>query len=366
MPSAIKTITNQHDIEKVLNGFFVNNDVYVKTKNGNLGVQFVGVNSNEVAIKLPYIKNIAENVLIFSRRNGNTVYVNLKLVEKQGENDFVFTPIKMQIIYAERSEARVNVSGSDEKKILFISNIISDFMVENDLERAVKTVDRIKTMIISKIGKYTERIKIFFINEGGSDTRLKHFIENKNPYIIESFNEEERNTDKSFFGYYKTNIYNSDYYLINRKNLISEAAVPILLRDSMTIGYILANNSRALNDNFKNILVKLAKEANSMFLKNRIIAPQMEKLLVTDISTSGLSIAFKERKYIRLFKEKSLAMFNLIIPGNIIIEMLVEIKNITLLENKIFKVGCMIKKIPDYSKGIYNEFLGSNDNDSGK
>lgn len=357
MAGSIRTITNKDDIEKVLNLFFTKNDVFIRTKSGNLKIQYIGYSNRQVALKIPYMKNLAETVLIFSRSKGNTVYVELQYLEKQGEEEFIFYPVKMQIIYAVRSEDRMNSGNQAGKKLLFIKNIISDFLIENEIALAVKTVDRIKTEVINEIDTMFERKKISFINEGMTDPRIRYFYENPVPYFIKDIYTENDDDKGDFYDKYKREIYSNDYYLINRKNLVSEACVPIMYRKKFPIGYIQVNHVKPLNDAVLKILDEMARNAESIMIRQKVFHPQTDKLLVSDISKSGLSIVFNDRKYIRFFKEKSLINFSLIMPDNLHIDILARVKNITIMDNKVIKVGVQITQMDESTKKVYEHYL---------
>lgn len=362
MAGSIRTTTDKNDIEKVMNLVFSKNDVFLRTKNGNLKISYIGFSDRQVALKIPYMKNLADTVLIFSRTKGNTVYVEMKYMERQGEDEFIFYPLKMQIIYAARAEGRVS-SNNKSKELIFITNIISDFLIENEIALAAKTVDRIKTEIINEIDNMFERKKIFFINEGMTDPRIRYFYNDPSPYIIENIENETMVTDKEFYSVYKREIYSNDYYLINRKNLISEAAVPIMYRKKFPIGYIQVNHLKELNDGTMKVLKELGNTAEKIIANQKVFHPQTDKLLVSDISKSGMSIVFKDRKYIRFFKENSYINFSLIMPDNLHIDILAIVRNITILENKVIKVGVQIDKMDESTRRVYEHYIASSGGD---
>ena len=93
--------------------------------------------------------------------------------------------------------------------------------------------------------------------------------------------------------------------------------------------------------------------------KNRIFPIDKEKLLVSDVSKSGLSVVFKSRKLVRYFKEGSLICFNSILPGDKEARMLVFVRHICTMDNKVMKVGFEIKDIDALSEANYTEFLDS-------
>jgi hypothetical protein len=82
-----------------------------------------------------------------------------------------------------------------------------------------------------------------------------------------------------------------------------------------------------------------------------------EKLLVSDISQNGTGIVFKDRKFVRFFKEKCTVSYDLILTDGTAVPMASMVKNIALMENKIIKIGCEIQRIDEGNKTQYDEFL---------
>ena len=98
---------------------------------------------------------------------------------------------------------------------------------------------------------------------------------------------------------------------------------------------------------------------DELFIKHKVFSLSEERLLVSDVSKSGLGIVFKERKFIRFFKEGCLVYFDFILPENKKASILAIVRHIALLENKIIKVGCEIKDIDALSEVNFDEFLAS-------
>ena len=84
-----------------------------------------------------------------------------------------------------------------------------------------------------------------------------------------------------------------------------------------------------------------------------------DRLLVSDVSYSGMGVVFRDRKYIRSFKENSYIYYDILLPENKKASMLSIVKNIELMENKIIKVGFAIKDVDALSEVYYQEFLES-------
>ena len=106
MAELIRTITEQAQFEKILYKFFLNNETFLKTKNGDIKTKFLGSTGSTLALKIPFIKNMYESCVVFTRYESYTIYAWLKFAEKQEEDVYTFTPVKFQFISAARREDR--------------------------------------------------------------------------------------------------------------------------------------------------------------------------------------------------------------------------------------------------------------------
>ncbi|MCU0845657.1 MAG: hypothetical protein MUC76_12110 [Spirochaetes bacterium] len=360
MAELIKTITDKSLFEKIFYKFFFKNNVFLKTKNGDLKIEFFGYTDGMAALKIPFLKNMYESCIIFTRNESYTIYANLKLVEKQEDDSYIFVPLKFQIISAMRREDRKIVDiGGQGKNIIYITNVISDFIIQNSLAMDSKKVDHVKEIVRFDLEKQFKQVRIFFCNEGMTDIRMKYFYEKKTPYLIGDINRGETVKDLNFFNYYINNIYGKDYQLINRKNLVSEVSVPVLYKARIPYGYIQCNGAAPLSESALLIVKRMAIVVEELFNKYKLFPVPDERLLVSDISKKGVGIVFRERRFIRYFKENSYVYFDLNLPDNKRTACLAVIRNIGIMENKIIKVGCEIRELDAPGEVNYDEYLNS-------
>ena len=360
MAELIKTITDKSLFEKIFYKFFLKKDVYLKTKNGDLKIEFFGYTDGMAALRIPYLKNMYESCLIFTRNESYTIYANLKLVEKQEDDSYIFIPIKFQIISTMRREDRKIVDiGGEGKNIIYITSVISDFIIQNSLAMESKKVDHVKEIVRFDLEKQFKHVRIFFCNEGMTDVRMKYFYENKTPYLISDINKKESAKDETLFNFYLNNIYGKDYHLINRKNIISEVSVAVLYKARIPYGYIQCNGAAPLSESALLIVKRMAIVVEELFNKYKVFPVSDERLLISDVSKKGIGIVFKERRFIRYFKENSYVYFDLNLPDNKRASCLSVIRNIGIMENKIIKVGCEIRELDALGEVNYEEYLES-------
>lgn len=354
MPGSIETITDTNRFEDIFNKEFPQGDVFLKTKNGNFKVSYAGFSEGLLALKIPLLKSMPPQCIVFMRKPGETVYAQLQFYQKEEEELYLFHTMKMQIISAIRSEERESVTEGG-KSLLFVSNVLSGTIIERTMALESRKVDLIKQTILNHLDQMFSYKKIFFINEGMSDIRMRHFYEKHAEYIIGDFNSIDKNNPAE--RYYLDNIYNKDYFLINRKQYISEAACAFTYKNAIPIGYLQVNHSVPMDTSALEIIRRLTSQSSKLFQQAGLFKALEENLLVSDISSKGLGIVFKERSYIRYFPEKSYVHFELKLPDQVRISMLTIVRNISFLENKIIKVGCEILEIDESSRKVYDHFL---------
>lgn len=360
MTRQIETISDKNQFEGICSNYFQNNEVYIKTKSGDLEIKYFGYSDGSVAFKIPYVKNIAENCLLIARKGDNTVHTNVKFIEKQEDDMFIFRLLNFQIINMVRSEERKTVdSGAKKgKEILFVTNVISDFIIQNTMALHAKKVDNLKDDIMTELGNAFKNVKIFFSNEGSSDIRMKFFQTKKQLIFVPDFfgKDVDKENRSNFF---INNVYSKDYYLQNRREFISEISVPILYKMKLPYGYVQVNNTEPLNEAALNIVKKVAVRIDERVTKEKFFPPAGEKMIVSDVTMGGFGIVFKDRKYIRYFKVNSYVLLDMLLPENKKASILAIVRNISILENKIIKVGFKIDEIDALSEVYYQEFVDS-------
>ncbi len=357
MAEQIQTITDKSQFPKIFSLFFANNDVYLRTASGDLKIVYMGFADGIVAFKIPYVKNMPDSCVILTRKDSYLVNGVFKLKEKDVDDMYVFYPVQFQIISTPRKEERIEFGTG--KSVLFITNIISDYILQNSLALSLKKVDNVKEILRFDLEKRFPYVRIYFLNEGMADPRMKYFYSNPMPIFVANMNAQPEPKNEKLFNMYINEIYAKDYMLQNRKNLIAEIAVPVLYHGKIPYGYIQVNSDKPLSDGMFSVIKRLGVVADELFKKNKLFIPETDRLLIADASFGGIGIVFRERKYIRYFKEGSYVIGDILLPNGSRANVLCMVRNITLMENKVIKVGCQIKDIDALSEVHYHEYLES-------
>jgi hypothetical protein len=355
MAETIKTITDTGQFEDIFKKFFAKREVYLKTKSGDLFIQFLGFKDGAVMFRIPRVKNVPDTIVVFTRLSDNTIYASLKFVEST-ENDFIFLPIKFQIISEKMKEERTNLTATGGKSVLYVSNIISEPMIEGALDSNEKKVGIMKDKIAGDLKGKFDHVRVVFINETRIDVRMKRFHESWNPIMIKDIGDQSdlANKEKAF---YLSDIYAKDYKLSSHKELVSEVTVPIIYKNMVPYGYIQVNNTKPVNESHLTAVKRLAVVINEYVMKEHLFMPAPEKFIVNDMSKKGLGIVFRERRLLRYFTKDTRLILELALPDTNKVNMRVIVRNAIFNENGIIKVGLEIIDIDAISEANYDEFL---------
>ena len=357
MADSIKTISDREHFSHLFNNYFAKGEVYLRTKNGNLSLQFLGYNDDHVSFRIPSVKNIPDAIIAFTRYRGATIYVSLKLYERN-EDTFTFSPLKFQIISETRKEDR-KLMGDEgaEKTVLYIYDLMSDMVIKNAISLQAKKVEQIVETAQFELRKRFAHSKVEFISTQNNDMRMKHLLETKTPIFVSDLNSNPEPEHEDDFNFYVNNIYKKDFKLQRGDGYISEATVPILFRELIPYGYVQVNDSRVISDGLFEVVKRIAIVIDQLFLKNKVFAPIPNKFLVSDISRSGLGIVFKDRRMTSYFRKDSSIVFETMLPTQKRAVMGAIVRNINFLDGSIIKVGLEVNQIDKVSRANVEEYL---------
>lgn len=358
MAESITTITDSGQFEELFKKYFANRDVYLKTKSGDLKIQFLGYGEGNVAFRIPRVKNAPETVVTLAHTGDSTIYASLKTLERN-EDTFIFLPLKIQVVSEKRSEERTSLETSGGKKVLFVSNLISESMIKGFLDSNEKKVSQVKERIAEQLKANFELIRVVFINETSIDVRMKYFLTSWAPLFVKDLKATPKESEARHFNFYINEIYAKDYKLSGRKEFVSEVSVPFVLRNMIPYGYIQVNNSTPMTENHLTVIKRLATMINDYFLKVNLFVPSAEKFIVMDISGKGLGIVFRDRRLLRYFQKNSQVILDIALPDGHRVGMGVAVRNTIFNEGGSIKVGLEIVHIDALSEVIYEEFLQS-------
>jgi len=358
MTDKIKTVTDKSQFGFLLENFFKGASVFIKTTSGDIPLQYMGHSEDRIAFQIPLVKTSPDNVVVFTRRNNNTIYLSMKYIERN-EDVFVFTPVQFQILTAVRKEERTSLDSVAGKNIMYINNLITDYIIERSLAAIDRKIDKIKDYAVYELKKYFDHVKIVFMSGNKPDNRLRHIKNTSQSIYMPNLNVDPEKSQEDAHNHYINYIYRSDIAISSRNKFIAEASVPILYNNAIIYGYIQVNSTKPIEEDLYEYVKKMSIVVNHLMVKQQMLQPLPEKFLLTDISHSGLSFVFKEKKILRYFEEGSRINFDILFPTKKSAVIGAIVRNIRHLENRIIKVGCEIFDMDNTSRMNYEEFVQS-------
>lgn len=352
-----ENITDTNRFEELFNKYFSKYNVFLKSSSMNIIVKYNKYENNILEIQSNESFEAADNSIIFARCEDKLICTNAKFLSMR-DNNYLFQPKNIEIIEIARKEERKKISGSDtEKKIIYITNIISDFILKEHLSYEKKKVEFIRDKLLSRLEKEYPYSKVFFLNEGKNDDRMKYFYQERKPIFISDIKKDTLKDDETnTYAFYKKMIFERDN-LLDWNKIISEISLPIFYKSLIPFGYVQVNSDKAFTEEDFNTFRKFGLSTSDFFTNNYIIKTSDDKIIVADLSKSGIGVVFKERTLIKHFKDDSYVFFNLVLPENRIASVLTIVRNINLIGKNIFRIGCEIVEIDALGQCHYDEYL---------
>jgi len=354
---SIKHITDRGTLEDLYGSLFVGRDVFLRTDGINLKVDFVRFREGRVYLDIPSERYEFKRSAIYTR-NSDEVAISHLIPFSRDEGYYVFETEGSQIFFAPRRESRLTLHLQPEKKSV-ISQIISSFVIKESLLQNQARIDWIRHEIGSRIKPEYTLIRIYFLGDCYSDTRMSLIMEDRNEIFIPDINENNgrEKTDDSMEQYLRE-IYYHDTSLSD-KEIISEITVPLMYKMMMPFGYIQVNHTGPLTDNDLFMLKRLAMAYSESMSKDlQFFRPSADTIAISDLSMSGLGMVFREKSLARHFREEALVIFTAYMPEGRQASILCRVANIT-LSGETYRIGCIIEDIDTQGEEHYRGFLTS-------
>jgi hypothetical protein len=298
MQHQIETITDSSQFNAVFNDYYAGSPVAIKLSSSTIPAEFLGYSDGSALFRVPNIKNLPAECLIITKKNNRIVYGSMKQIQQKKEQVFLFNPVRFQIIYTARKEERHSIPENGQgKQIIFVTNLMSNILIENDMAMQKKKLDKIRDHIIEGLDKAYEQTRVYFCCDGGIDQRMRYFYLQAKPLFVPDFRDEGASRDLEQHRFFISNIYATDYSLKNSL-FISEMSVPFLFQMKMPYGYVQINSRNKLEDSaFKN-LRQYAVSVDLLFTKNAYSGPPVKNFFVSDVSKKvSPSLSGRENSY---------------------------------------------------------------------
>ncbi len=362
MGSEALKIIDKKQIEEIFLTRFKIGKIFIKTSDINIQVESFSFDNGEISVTLPEVTENVKSVLFYMRESEDVIFSHAVLKSKNETGSLVYEPLDIQILQIPRKEERKSVGSSDKPDTapIYLSNIISDFTIHECLELSKRKVTLIKEELLKKLLTIYPDSEITFLNEKSKDPRMLYFGKKRKPYFIRNikdFDKPEKLNEDEDLKYYHSYIFEKNS-LDNRAKILSEISVPLLYKMMMPFGYVKTASLAELTDEDYSVIRKFGMSASTVYTNDKqIIISSDDRIAVTDLSMSGLGIFFKDKVLIKHFKENSLIVFTIYLPEKKQATLLCEVKNIALIKNYVYRIGCEILNIESLGEVYYEEYI---------
>ncbi len=358
----MEKITDSGKIVEIIREHFLQGNPLLKIGQINHQVTIGRVEEGEIIVQLPAPEPVSSATILFVRAREIIYCASVSPISMDEKQSCAMRLHNVQILKASRREERKstgNLQGDSQKK-LYISRAVSDFQIRDEMSLQRTRVESIRGRIMEKPGDDYKHKKVFFLQDDPADARMKHMLVTRKPFRVTFMASEGA---VHFDGdsietceFYKTQIYSRDRY-INWQKVMSEISIPVMYRAVFPIGYVQINSDRVLADEDLSEIRKMGMPVAELVSSAKIIQEKDARLLVTDLSRSGMGIVFTHREYISIFKEKSQVVFTLNMPEECKATVLGIVRNITFINNRIYRIGCEILEIDALGEVSYEQFI---------
>jgi len=359
-------ITDKNQIYEIFQTRFKTGKIFIKTADINIQVESFLFDNGVIAVTGPDKEQKLNSVIFYIRDSDEVIFSHAVLKSNDNNGVQFYEPLDVQIVQIPRKEERRSVSSVEKQDAapVYISGIISDFTVNECLNLSRRKVDLIRDELLKKLQNTYPDSEIIFSGDRSNDPRMMYCKSKRKPYFIKSIkdiDDQEKCDGDEDMKYYKMYVQPKDT-LAQRTGNASEITVPLLYKMMMPFGYIKVSNSKEFGDEDFSAVRKFGMSASTVYTNDKqIIISSDDKIAVTDLSMSGMGIFFKEKVLIKHFKEHSLVVFTIFLPDKKQATMLCEVKNIALIKNYVYRIGCEINNIESLGEVYYSEYLESLD-----
>jgi hypothetical protein len=355
MISEVQTINDRSSFEGICRKFFSGRAVYLKHEDRNIQVTFLTYEKGLLCLSAPGGFLLSRENIIFTRIEKNIICAHATLA-KQEESTAFFNVSMIQIISSPRQDARETIIP-EKDKIAFATNIISDHIIQRSLSSEKGKIETIRNSLSLREQLPFDCLKISFADTGYEDPRMQFFLRKGKILFIPTINPSVKDDREKMLDYYLGNIRNTDKFLKNNPQLISEISVPMLMHSKIPYGYIQANDRVPFHRNMVPIIKKIARHVEDLSMKSGILAACETPVPVTDISRNGLGIVFREKALLDYYRQNSYVALDIILPKTKKASILADVRHIDIMDNSIIKVGFQIRDMDETSRENFDRFL---------
>ncbi|HOP63607.1 MAG TPA: hypothetical protein PK358_01725 [Spirochaetota bacterium] len=361
----IQPVTSHERIGDVVERFFNRKNSYLKHYKNDIRVKFYKYINGKITLGIPLLRTIPEPSFIYGYSGDDIAHLYLKLSESLQPDILVFDVQKCVVLRGERNgERKVVNSDQGNRPVIYVKNFITETMLENSLLFESKRVDSILEVTEVELMKYFTYAKLVTKSRAEYDRRMQYISLYGRPLVVNSIGEKPSGENEGY-EYYMNYIYSRDRFLKENRSIVSEAILPICYRGKFPYGYLRFNSKEDITGEEIEFASKFVRSIENHFMKNGIFPSVEDKMVVSDISSGGLSVVQFDKKFSKLYTEGNRLCFDLALTDEKVVNILATVKYNRQIENGVIRTGLQIEKMDAAALEDFNRYLSSL-NDSGE
>jgi hypothetical protein len=332
-------ITNATFILKMIETVYRQFPIYSISAGKPKHIKIVEVNHKGVFIQAPGENHKSLERSLFLINEGSLHHFIFKIIGVDAYKIELLYPVSLSISKATRATERYPVATAP----LFISNIINQTMIPQDLSNDSMKVESIINPFVQQLKSLFSEV-IIFIHER-MDGRIKIMADSGKSIFIPDCKSPDSVPD-SFIPYNKY----IHLMKLGMREFQSEICVPLTYKNIFLFGYLQVLNSKRMEmkdyDLIQSIANIISKEiaVSGIFNDSKFIASIM------DISSIGLSFPHPQSRHFgKIFSIGGTILFELFEENQSLGTFRAIVRDITPLE-KMFRIGCQFFQISEEDK----------------
>lgn len=254
------------------------------------------------------------DISIFFVYNKIRHILDLSILRITEKGTTLFEPGEHREETVTRSEKRINLI--EKKQELYIANFISDYEIAAQVEYHHTKIERAKYLFAEALKKYFYFVEIYFFHEIMTSSRGKAMREFKKPIFIYNINNKVPENDLD--GTTPSEVYFKRIKPFDRRipqDAQMDITVPIVYANQVPYGFIYTNSEKQWPTKMLDQVKGISGKLNDQLIKAKVIVPIETQMRVLDISYSGLSVVFQNRRLLSVLKENANFVGDLLLPG---------------------------------------------------
>ncbi len=353
----MEIIREPEKIRELYNSCFSGKTVFMKYYNNDIRVKCHGYSVGHVVIAIPYLKSIPDPAVIFSFDDNNIIHLNLKKTAAIQQDLFQFAITRCYLVPSSRNQNRRSIElTSENKNLIYITNLITETMINNSLIISHNKINTILSYAEKKMKQKFLFVKMTTAMEIPHDPRMQYIYANNEGYVISRLGKNNYKKTPAY-EYYMNYIYPGERTIKTGLYRISEGIFPIFYKRKIPYGYLRINKETEFTETEILMAENLIRSIEEQFCKMNVFPVMNDKILVMDISAGGFSTLQNQKKNARLFKNGNLVCCDIVLPDRREINILAKISYNKSKDNGLIRSGMKIEKICDDEKAELIKYL---------